>query len=72
MADQASITHPHRPKMDGSSDLICLNCLGTITTKHGADKSDIYQNHICHTSFSARRSPNQQQTTWSDGSWGRS
>jgi len=65
MADQASITHPHRPKMDGSSDLICLNCLGTITTKpkHGADKSDINQNHICHTSFSARRSSIQQPPT---------
>jgi hypothetical protein len=63
MADQAAATHPRRPKMDGSSDSICLNCLATVASKHeqDADKSGVELRHICHPYFSARRTPGLQQ-----------
>jgi hypothetical protein len=63
MADQAPAIHPHRPKMDGSSDSICLNCLATVASKQEqeADKSGVALRHICHSYFSARRTPGLQQ-----------
>jgi hypothetical protein len=62
MADQASATHPHRPKMDGSSDSICLNCLATVTAKHEADKPDVRLNHVCGPYFTAKRTSLVQQS----------
>jgi hypothetical protein len=56
MPEQASSVHPQRLKMDGSSDSICLNCLGTITAKDRANQADDELPHICHPSFSASRS----------------
>jgi hypothetical protein len=63
MANQAAATHPHRPKMDGSSDSICLNCLATVVSKHEqeADKSGVELRHICNPHFSARRTLGPQQ-----------
>ncbi|MBB5342325.1 hypothetical protein HDF10_000275 [Edaphobacter lichenicola] len=59
MANQAAATPPRRPKMDGSSDSICLNCLATVVAKHDheADKSNVESRHICHPYFSDRRTP---------------
>ena len=48
MADQATALHPHRLKMDGSSDSICLNCLATVVAKHSAEHSSNEAHHICH------------------------
>jgi hypothetical protein len=62
MADQASATPPHRLKMDGSSDSICLNCLATVSAKQEADQSGVELPHICLPSFSARRSAALQQS----------
>jgi hypothetical protein len=56
MIEQASSGHPQRLKMDGSSDSICLNCLGTITANDGASQTEADPHHICHPSFSASRS----------------
>jgi hypothetical protein len=56
MIEQASSGHPQRLKMDGSSDLICLNCLGTITASDKANQIEADSHHICHPSFSASRS----------------
>jgi hypothetical protein len=62
MAEQASEAHPHRLKMDGSSDSICLNCLATVAVKHEADHSDVSLRHVCLPSFSAKRGPAFQQS----------
>jgi hypothetical protein len=56
MPQLASSVHPQRLKMDGSSDLICLNCLATITAKDQVDYADADTHHICHPSFSSERS----------------
>lgn len=56
MTEQASSVHPQRLKMDGSSDLICLNCLGTITANDRSGYAETDSRHICHPSFSASRS----------------
>ncbi len=56
MTQQASSVHPQRLKMDGSSDSICLNCLGTITAEDRASQADDRLSHICPPSFSASRS----------------
>lgn len=61
MADQASATHPHRPKMDGSSDSICLNCLATVAAKQEADRSDAELRHVCSPYFTAKRTSLLQQ-----------
>ena len=62
MAEQASALHPHRPKMDGSSDSICLNCLATVAVQHDADQLDISLHHVCLPAFSPRRNTPLQQT----------
>jgi hypothetical protein len=56
MADQLSAAHPHRLKMDGSSDSICLNCLATLTPNHNSDQKESIRIHICHPSFTSKRS----------------
>lgn len=58
MTEQASI-HPQRLKMDGSSDSICLNCLGTITEEERINQQNADLRHICHPSFSVARTPSQ-------------
>jgi hypothetical protein len=55
MIEQASSGHPQRLKMDGSSDSICLNCLGTITASDRANKMEADSHHICHPSFTSSR-----------------
>jgi hypothetical protein len=60
MSELASSVHPQRLKMDGSSDSICLNCLGTITAKDRADQADAGIQHVCHPSFSSDRSSTTQ------------
>jgi hypothetical protein len=60
MPEVASSVHPQRLKMDGSSDLICLNCLGTITAKDRAEQTDADTHHICHPSLSSVRSSTPQ------------
>jgi hypothetical protein len=62
MADQATATPPHRPKMDGSSDSICLNCLGTVAAKQEVDPSDVQLRHVCAPSFTAKRTSLLQQS----------
>jgi hypothetical protein len=62
MAEQASATHPHRPKMDGSSDSICLNCLATVAAKHNADQPGVSLHHVCPPVFSPRRNAPLQQS----------
>jgi hypothetical protein len=62
MANQASATPPHRLKMDGSSDSICLNCLATVSAKQEPDQSGVALPHICLPSFSARRDTDLQQS----------
>jgi len=62
MPELASSVHPQRLKMDGSSDLICLNCLGTITAKDKTDQADADTNHICHPSFSSGRNSTPRHT----------
>jgi hypothetical protein len=56
MIEQASSGHPQRLKMDGSSDLICLNCLATITANNTGNQTEADSHHICHPSFSVSRS----------------
>jgi hypothetical protein len=62
MADQATATHPHRPKMDGSSDSICLNCLATVAAKQAVDQSDVQLRHVCGPSFTTKRTSLLQQS----------
>jgi hypothetical protein len=62
MAEQASAAHPYRPKMDGSSDSICLNCLATVAIKHDADQPDVSLHHVCLPAFSLRRNAPLQQS----------
>jgi hypothetical protein len=62
MAEQASVSHPHRLKMDGSSDLICLNCLATVAAQHEADQSQLQHEHVCPPAVSQRRSTLLQQS----------
>lgn len=33
MVDSAAVLYPHRKKMDGSSNVLCLNCLATIAVE---------------------------------------
>jgi len=64
MANPAAAAHPHRPKMDGSSDSICLNCLATVASKHEHEvgESSVEAHHICHPYISGRRTPILQQS----------
>jgi len=60
MAEKSSASHPHRMKMDGSSDLICLNCLATVVAQHEADQPELQ--HVCPPAFSQRRGTLLQQS----------
>ncbi len=63
MTEQASSVHPQRLKMDGSSDSICLNCLGTITANDRTGHPEADSRHICPPSFSASRRSAFQRST---------
>jgi hypothetical protein len=53
MPETSAASHPFRRKMDGSSDLICLNCLTTVTSaKHETEFAA--HPHICHSFLTAR------------------
>jgi hypothetical protein len=53
MPETTTVAYPLRRKMDGSSDLICLNCLTTLTPAKQENESAEHE-HICHT-FLTRR-----------------
>jgi hypothetical protein len=61
MTDKAAVVYPHRRKMDGSHDSICLNCLGTIEMSlDETEATDFDTSHICNTTFVAKRSASPQ------------
>jgi hypothetical protein len=48
MMDNVAVLYPHRKKMDGSSDALCLNCLATIAMEpEGADTAADVSHHVC-------------------------
>jgi hypothetical protein len=52
MSNNAVASYPHRRKLDGSFDLICLNCLATIApANQEAESAGRDWHHVCH-SFS--------------------
>jgi hypothetical protein len=54
MIDTAPALFPHRKKMDGSSNVLCLNCLATIPIEqNGAGEPD--PGHTCDAWLSAGR-----------------
>jgi hypothetical protein len=56
MTDQVVSPHLHRGKMDGSHDLLCLNCLGTINASlNDGGMVERDGTHICHSSFPPKR-----------------
>jgi hypothetical protein len=56
MIDTAVALYPHRKKMDGSSDALCLNCLATVTEmQHGSEASGYDPTHTCSSWLSAGR-----------------
>ena len=41
--------YPHRHKLDGSFDSICLNCLATIFTSNNETELEAHEKeHVCH------------------------
>jgi hypothetical protein len=55
MTDKAAVVYPHRRKMDGSTDSICLNCLGTIARDEDGD-GDFDMSHNCIPAFKRKQS----------------
>jgi hypothetical protein len=47
MPDTAATVYPYRRKLDGSLDLICLNCLATIATVKKHEIETAANKHIC-------------------------
>jgi hypothetical protein len=48
MVDSIAVVYPHRKKMDGSSNVLCLNCLATIEMEQNAPETiGDTQDHIC-------------------------
>ena len=48
MVDSAAVLYPHRKKMDGSSNVLCLNCLATIAMEQEATETTGYApHHVC-------------------------
>jgi hypothetical protein len=57
MTDKAAVAYPHRRKMDGSFDSICLNCLGTIARDEDvSDATDLDLSHSCSPAFKRKQS----------------
>jgi hypothetical protein len=56
MADPRNRVHPHRQKLDGSFDTICLLCLATIANVAvEADLAAFERDHACDQDFLADR-----------------
>ncbi len=47
MAALSTPLYPHRRKLDGSADLICLSCLGTITLSDEEAANESHLDHDC-------------------------
>jgi hypothetical protein len=49
MVDSAAVLYPHRKKMDGSSNVLCLNCLATIAVESddATEAIDDAPQHTC-------------------------
>jgi hypothetical protein len=48
MVDSIAVMYPHRKKMDGSSNVLCLNCLATIPMEQDAAQiGGRTPHHIC-------------------------
>lgn len=54
MSEIAVTVYPTRLKLDGSLDLICLNCMATISSAKAEDP-EYKPVHVCHPSFSIKR-----------------
>ncbi|MEO6803023.1 MAG: hypothetical protein ABI197_07250 [Granulicella sp.] len=52
MPKSSNALYPFRRKMDGSTDLICLNCLTTVSAQ--PDEEFATYPHICHSFLTAR------------------
>jgi hypothetical protein len=56
MVDRIAVVYPHRKKMDGSSNVLCLNCLATIAMEQDAAGTVGHApHHICGPWLSAER-----------------
>jgi hypothetical protein len=56
MVDSIAVVYPHRKKMDGSSNALCLNCLATIAMEQDtAERGGHIPHHICSPWLSAER-----------------
>jgi hypothetical protein len=56
MVDSIAVVYPHRKKMDGSSNVLCLNCLATIAMEQDAAETVGHTpHHICSPWLSAER-----------------
>jgi hypothetical protein len=56
MTSLRPVFYPHRRKLDGSFDSICLNCLATIATS--SDETELENSekeHVCSKTFSEQR-----------------
>ncbi len=62
MTEKAIVANTHRPKMDGSTDLICLNCLETIEAgRHQTDAVSSPIDHTCNSTSMAKPSSARSQ-----------
>ena len=55
MTDLRESFFPHRRKLDGSYDFICLNCLATIGSETQEELERRDKEHICEPSFELER-----------------
>jgi len=56
MVDSAAALYPHRKKMDGSCNVLCLNCLATISMEQEATGAGGYApHHVCSPWLVAKR-----------------
>jgi hypothetical protein len=53
MVDSATALYPHRKKMDGSSNVLCLNCLATIAME--MEQEGCAPHHVCSPWLTAKR-----------------
>jgi len=53
MSENSLAVNPHRPKMDGSLDLLCLACLRTIEAERNGAGHD--GTHVCDSNFPPER-----------------
>jgi hypothetical protein len=53
MVDSVTGLYPHRKKMDGSTDVLCLNCLATIAMEQ--EEGGYAPHHVCSPWLVAKR-----------------